>query len=248
MRLHYVDRGGRQIVFRGDSPDFVYKLPMAVRFLRATDEQFVSRGGEPLRTARGRIMRLRRIMALLSNRGVFVRCALTLDRLSKSVDGELERFFPHTEIRELGGVDLVIGRHEFSYSGPALWQAWVDDFFDRQTPLDSFDWDELVEIVTGLWRQGVGMASIADTWGQKNWGRDRHGRVRLVDTSHLTNDLAKVEARIVPGATRALQAKLIGCGAGTPECVRAYFAHLERRINPETLHSIWRADVTPAPG
>lgn len=68
----------------------------------------------------------------------------------------------------------------------------------------------------------------------------------MVDTSHLTEDIAKIEARIVPGATNMLQEQTIAREAGTQESVRAYFDHLERRINPETLRRIWWADVDDA--
>lgn len=243
MRLTYLDRGKCQIVFAGDDPATVYKLPMALRYLPAVDAVRARTGRLNKRGLTARIRRVRLRMQLVTNPAAMRRSADILARLAHSAPGGSGRFFPETEVAELANAELQVGDRQFRYSGFALRQARVADFFDRKTPLDSFDWSELTGVVTGLWRQGVGMASVADTWGQKNWGRNAQGRVRLIDTSHLSEDCKQVEARIVPGANQDLQDKMIAQGVGSAEPVRAYFDTLARDLNPERLHALWRSDL-----
>jgi hypothetical protein len=57
-----------------------------------------------------------------------------------------------------------------------------------------------------------------------------------------------VEAHVAPGATDRLKMNLVINGAGTPELVQAYFGHMERQINLETLHRVWRADLPEEDG
>ena len=248
MRLNYVDRGKCQIVFAGDDPEVVYKLPMAPRYLSAVDAARAE-AGRAQRTGRWAWTRRVQLRAqLLTNRGAMQRSAAILERLGQTAAGGCGRFFPETRVVALKRAELVVAGREFRYSGFALRQALVTDFFERDTPLDSFDWGELRDVVTGLWRQGVGMASVADTWGQKNWGRDVHGRVRLIDTSHLSEDLEQVQARVAPGATEELERKLVARGAGSPAQVRCYFETLARDLNPERLRALWRSDLDSARG
>ena len=246
MRLNFVDRGKCQIVFAGEDPEVVYKLPMAGRYLSAVDAARDEAGmpmlpGRKTWTRRG-LLRFQ----LVTNRGAMRRSAAILERLNRTAPGGCSRFFPETHVIALDQAELVIGKRSFRYSGFALRQARVADFFARDTPLESFDWDELRDVVTGLGRQGVGLAAVADTWGQKNWGRDVHGRVRLIDTSHLSGDRDQVEARVAPGATDELERKLVARGAGSPDQVRHYFATLARDLNPERLRSLWRRDLEPS--
>ena len=243
MNLHYIDRGKCQIVFAGNEPDTVYKLPMAPRYLPAVDEVRARTRRVAKHGVFGRLQRARLRMQLLRNHRTMRQSADILERLAKTAPGGLEQFFPETEVNQLERARLIVGRRRFGYSGFALRQARVEDFFHRDTPLDSFDWSELVGVVTGLWRQGVGMASVADTWGQKNWGRNACGQVRLIDTSHLTEDISQVEARVVSGANQDLQDKMIEQGVGSKEQVRTYFATLARDLNPERLHALWRSDL-----
>lgn len=246
MRLNFLDRGKCQIVFAGEDPEVVYKLPMAARYLSAVDEAR-EQAGKPMLPGRKTWTRRNRLrIQLLTNHRAMRRSAAILERLDQTTPGGTGRFFPETRVIALDQAELVVGGERFRYSGFALQQARVADFFEHDTPLGSFDWSELREVVTGLWRQGVGLASVADTWGQKNWGHDAHGRVRLIDTSHLSEDREQVAGRVAPGATAALQRKLIAGGAGSPEHVRSYFETLSCELNPERLRALWRRDLEPA--
>lgn len=246
MRLNFVDRGKCQIVFTGEAPEVVYKLPMAARYLSAVDEAR-EKAGKPLLAGRKTWSRRSRLrIQLVVNHRAMRRSATILERLNQTTPGGCRRFFPDTRVVSLDRAELIVGSRSFRYSGFALQQARVSDFFERDTPLASFDWDELRGVVTGLWRQGVGLVSVADTWGQKNWGHDAQGRVRLIDTSHLSEDREKVAGRVAPGATAALQRKMVVEGAGNPEQVRSYFESLARDFNPECLRALWRRDLDSA--
>jgi len=218
--LRYVDRGKCPVVFAGNEPDTAYKLPMAPRYPPAV--------GEVRARTRLRIQ-------LLRNHRTIRQSADILGRVAKTAPCGLEQFFPETEVNQLERARLIVGRSHFGYSGFALRQARVEDFFHRDTPLDSFDGSELVGVVTGLWCQGVGMASVADTWGRKNWRPNASGQVRLIDTSHLAEDISQVEARVVSRANhdlQDLQDKTIEQGVGSKEQVCTYFATLARDLTP----------------
>jgi len=100
---------------------------------------------------------------------------------------DIHTCFPPTDI--LDEIDVVFEWEGQSnrYQGSSYLQYRVE-VFDNYTPLDSFNWDAIIEIQHQLWRIGVGLGCFAEVWGPKNWSRTKNGDVRLADLSCLTQN------------------------------------------------------------
>jgi len=156
---------------------------------------------------------------------------------------DIHTCFPQTDI--LDEVDVVFeweGRSN-RYKGSAYLQRRVE-VFGNYTPLDSFNWDTIIEIQHLLWKAGIGLGSSAETWGPKNWSRAKNGEIRLADLSSLTQDKNRVRARLGGTAIQKRRYRLeqfqpIRCRGE----IDSYLIYMGKYLNQESLNSLWKAGL-----
>ena len=149
--------------------------------------------------------------------------------------------FPETEIVDEVDVSFVWEGQTNRYQGPAYIQRRVE-VFGNDTPLDSFNWDAIIEVQHYLWRSGVGLGSGAETWGPKNWCRTKQDKVRLADLSSLTQDKKRVGKRLNSAIRQKRRQQLerfqpVRCR----EHIDPYLAYIGEYLNRESLNQLWRA-------
>lgn len=118
-------------------------------------------------------------------------------------------------------------------------------FLDNSTDLDSFDWNEIVQLHTGMWRLGVGLYAFSEFWGPRNWCFGADKRMRVGDFSHLTAQpslILKVFSKSMIETKTQLLLK-----RHPPEkesLVKGYMNFLTSRLTPAVFAEHWQA---PAP-
>ena len=108
-----------------------------------------------------------------------------LEYLQTSSNKRLETFFPFTEVIKISANIMCANKKRYRHKGKVIKQEFLYEIFGNHTPLNSFNWQDIVEVQTELWKRGVGINAKADTWGPKNWGKTEGNKLKLVDTSHL---------------------------------------------------------------
>jgi len=130
----------------------------------------------------------------------------------------------------------------FKYKGYVIRQRKVDTFFNNKTPLDSFNWDELVDIEYRLWSYGFGLNVSAETYGPKNWG-SVDGKVRLVDTSGITTDINKIKHILNTESFINKRVKQFRLHNKTPQLVDRYIEYIKGKINSKHLDRFWKINI-----
>ncbi|RLB70050.1 MAG: hypothetical protein DRH07_09405 [Deltaproteobacteria bacterium] len=209
------------------------------------EEESVIKIPRPLRPLTVRKRELKKWWAAHCRRAKRIKKAATADQIfrmllqSKTVD--VHACFPQTDI--LDEVDVIFeweGRSK-RYQGSAYLQQRVD-FFDKYTPLDSFNWDAIIEIQQHLWRAGIGLGSAAETWGPKNWGRTKNGEIRLVDLSSLNQNKNRVSTLLdctlsQKRRQRMVQFQPLRCQGQ----IDPYLTYIGNQLNQESLDRLWEA-------
>ena len=180
MILEYYKKGNCQAVFRGGEEDYVYKVPLQ----RRDDVDSISFTLNP-KVAYSFLKQGRKYQRNIRR---FAMNVQVLQRLEKLAKNGLQEFFPETVIFSVNRNTHIISGKKYGYSGPIIKQELVEEFFDNTVSLRSFDWQNIIDVETELWKYGIGLGATAETWGPKNWGRVKDGSVKLVDTSHLTRN------------------------------------------------------------
>jgi len=200
---------------------------------------------KPLRPLTVRKRELKKWWAAYCRRAKQVKKATTADQIfrmllqSKTID--VNKCFPPTVI--LDEVDVMFeweGRSK-SYQGWAYIQQRVD-FFDKYTPLDSFNWDAIIEIQHHLWRAGIGLGSAAETWGPKNWCRAKNGEIRLADLSSLNQNKNRVSTLLDCTTAQKQRQKMeqfqpLRCRGE----IDSYLTYIGNQLNQESLDQLWEA-------
>lgn len=233
MTIHKFNQGACQAVLTEASQKFVYKVPLTRRY----DEHSVSISFRPRALYKSYLMQRR----YYENIKRFHHSVKLLKKLCKLSDNNLQRFLPATELLHVEGVEHNIGQKTVLYSGPVIKQEMVENFFGNDICLDSFDWEDLATIQIELWRLGVGIGAPAETWGPKNWGLTRSGKVRLVDTSHITEDFQQI-MNLVSSKTfekRKMQV-LRQNKTSSPDLIERYFTFMKQHISPDCLLKNWK--------
>ncbi len=209
-------------------------------------EESVIKFTRPLRPLNVRKRELKKWWAAYCRRAKQVKKAAAADQIfrmllrSKSID--IDKCFPPTDI--LDEVDVVFeweGRSN-RYQGTAYLQRRVE-FFDTSTPLDSFNWDAIIEIQHHLWRAGIGLGSVRETWGPTNWGRTKNGEIRLADISSLNQDKNRVSTLLVSPKIQIIQRRMkrfqpLRCQGQ----IDSYFTYIGKHLNQESLNRLWEAE------
>ncbi len=149
--------------------------------------------------------------------------------------------FPETKIVDEVDVRFSWEGQTKRYQGSAYIQRRVE-VFGYDAPLDSFNWDVIIEIQHYLWGAGVGLGSGAETWGPKNWCRTKQDKVRLADLSSLTQDKKRVGKRLNSAIRQKRRKRLerfqpVRCR----EHIDPYLAYIGEYLNQESLNKLWRA-------
>jgi len=209
------------------------------------DKDFVLKFLKPLHPLTVRKRELRKWWSAYHRRAKQVKKVFSADQIfrillqSKAID--VNKCFPPTVI--LDEVDVVFeweGRSN-RYKGPSYLQRRVE-VFGNSTPLDSFNWDAIIEIQHQLWRAGIGLGSSAETWGPKNWSRAKNGEIRLADLSSLTQDKNCVRQRLGCTAIQKRRHRLEQFQP--PRCrgqIDSYLIYIGNQLNQESLDQLWEA-------
>ena len=232
MILEYFKKGNCQAVFTGAEKDYVYKVPLQ----RSNDVDSISFSFNP-KAAYSFLKQGRRYQRNISR---FAMSVQVLQRLEKMAKNGLMEFFPETIISSVKSNTHIISGKKYDYSGPIIKQEFVEEFFDNTVSLRSFNWQNLVDIEIELWKYGIGLGATAETWGPKNWGRIKGGSVKLVDTSHLTQNFHLVAENIRPEIMKFREKKLLSYDKIHNSIdVEEYFKFMRSYLNINTLRNNW---------
>ena len=212
------------------------------------DKEFVIKFPKPLHPLYPLIFQkkgLKKWWSAHQRRAKYVKKAATANQIfrmllqSKSID--VDKCFPPTVI--LDEVDVVFeweGRSN-RYKGSAYLQRRVE-VFDNPTPLDSFNWDAIIEIQHQLWRVGIGLGSSAEVWGPKNWSRAQNGEIRLADLSSLTQNKNRVNYLLDSTVVQTRRHRLEQCQPIRCQGkIDSYLVYMGKFLNKESLNKLWNA-------
>ena len=124
MVLTYFDKGACQVVFEGDSENYIYKLPIKSNYFNNKFEI---------------ILKYRSILKLFDRNStsfeehLFENSISILKTLEKQTNYSLCQFFPKTTIIKTNKIKLLIGGKEFLYTGDLIKQEKVDIFYKNNT-------------------------------------------------------------------------------------------------------------------
>ena len=208
-------------------------------------EESVMKFTRPLRPLNVRKRELRKWWSAYCRRAKQVKKAATADQIfrmllqSKSID--IDKCFPPTDILDDVDVSFEWEGRSNRYQGTAYLQRRVE-FFGTATPLDSFNWDAIIEIQQYLWRAGIGLGSVRETWGPKNWGRMKNGEIRLADISSLNQDKNRVSTLLDSPKIQIIRWQMeeyqpLRCQGQ----IDSYFTYIGKHLNQESLNRLWKA-------
>lgn len=232
MILRNYKKGNCQAIFWNGKKKFVYKIPLSRKYDNNTNS--ISLNPKDI------YKYFREEWRYQKNTIRFNNSIRILDRLEKISKNGLEEFFPETTIISVNRNEHIVGDKKYYYSGNMIKQELIDDFFDNTVSLQSFNWKEILNIEVELWKYGVGIGAPADTWGPKNWGKTNSNAVKLVDTSHLTENFKLVSKMLHPDIIEYRKKKLLSFNTvHSPHDIDQYFEYMSSFLNLENLHNKW---------
>ena len=229
-------QGNCQAVLINSQKTHVFKVPLTKRY----DQNAIPYSWRPRRIYR-RYLRMQRYRQNVLR---FETVITILKKLEKITDHRLEIFFPSTEIFRVNGMEHIVGESRLRYSGPLIKQEFVENFFGNNVCLDSFDWEDIPRVQIELWKFGVGIGAPADTWGPKNWGLTKSGSVRLVDTSHISEDFDCIMNLVGDDTMWSRRMQLFSQNnVSPPRLIERYFEFIRQHINRDNLVKHWRSNL-----
>ena len=153
----------------------------------------------------------------------------------------IDDFLPETYICTRVDVTWRWNERLMRYRGWSLVQRKVGRLYNNRAPLNTIDWQEIVNIQEKLWRQGIGLGMPAEAWGPRGWCITPEGKTRLGDVSDLVDDkkivLAMLEDSVRQARRRVLMDKQ---PPETKRYVDEYLSFVSNHLNQETLSRSWR--------
>ena len=233
MKLEYLTQGNCQTVLLDKNNKLVYKIPLS----KKSDNLSVSFPVTP-RAFHHFLIRQRHYR---SNKIRFAESVKILKYLEKNSKNGLNEFFPCTKVFSIEKLQYDYKGKNKTYTGEIIQQEYVEIFFNNTIPLNSFDWTVIPTIQKELWRYGVGICAPADTWGPKNWGKTFDNCIKLVDTSHLTEQFQLVSQMLDPKIMEFRKAKLLSFeGIHDPILTKEYFEYIGSHLDRKNLYQNWR--------
>jgi len=235
LKLEFYKKGSCQLVFKNEGDtEHVYKIPF-IRKSFSGNKNCLDAIGESKKSFFWRFKKDR------LNKKRFSQSFHILSRLSNQGSDD-ERYFAPIDLLDEENVLLNFEGSCLSYSGPLIKQQKVF-FFNNETSLDSFNWEHVAETHMNLWKKGVGLTAPAEAWGPKNWGMTRTKKVRLVDTSHLSEDVYEIAQYLTDEIKLRRMNRLMDFKKiHNPQNVRAYFDFLSKYLNEDNLRKLWKTD------
>ncbi len=232
MILKYYKKGNCQAVFSDNKNQFVYKVPLS----RTFDNRSTSINLNPKFIYKYLLEESRYRKNLIR----FNRSIKILNRLENLSEKKLNQFFPNSTIISAKKFPLIFDSKKYHYSGPIIKQEFVNQFFDNTTMLKSFDWTQMLNVQLELWKYGVGIGAPAETWGPKNWGKTNINAIKLVDTSHLTDNFNLVCEMIDTDTMEYRKRKLLSINKNNNlNDIEEYFKFMKSSLNLKNLNRQW---------
>ena len=229
--LYFLDKGNCQAVMTDQQIQYVYKFALTNKNDNVTRKE--DKLGKEI------VMILKRYIKYAANIRRFKNSVKIINALENTTNRGLGRFFPDTQIVYIKAKIFSAKGRIYSHTGYAIKQEYVKEIFGNDTPLYSFNWQELVDVQTELWKYGIGINAKADTWGPKNWCRTNNNRIRLVDTSHLCSDKNKIKSMLCHRVLDERRKRLINAGGNTAEIIDEYLNYISKKLTPDKIDRIW---------
>lgn len=232
MILKYYKKGNCQAVFSDNKNQFVYKVSLSRNF----DNNPISISLNPKYIYKYLLEESRYRKNLIR----FNNSIKILNRLEKLSEKKLDKFFPNSTIILANKFQLIIDSKTYYYSGQIIKQEFVNQFFDNTTILKSFDWTQMLNVQLELWKYGIGIGAPAETWGPKNWGKTNSNAIKLVDTSHLTDNFNLVSEMIDTDIMEYRKRKLLSMNTkNNLNDIEEYFKFMKSSLNLKNLNRQW---------
>lgn len=232
MILKYYRKGNCHAVFSENKNQFVYKVSLSRNF----DNNPISISLNPKYIYKCLLEESRYRKNLIR----FNNSIKILNRLEKLSEKNLDKFFPNSTIILANKFQLIIDSKTYYYSGQIIKQEFVNQFFDNTTILKNFDWAQMLNVQLELWKYGVGIGAPAETWGPKNWGKTNSNAIKLVDTSHLTDNFNLVSEMIDTDIMEYRKRKLLSMNTkNNLNDIEEYFKFMKSSLNLKNLNRQW---------
>jgi len=230
--LKYYKKGNCQAVFSDNKNQFLYKVSLSRNF----DNNPISISLNPKYIYKYLLEESRYRKNLIR----FNNSIKILNRLEKLSEKKLDKFFPNSTIILANKFELIIDSKTYYYSGQIIKQEFVNQFFDNTTILKSFDWTQMLNVQLELWKYGIGIGAPAETWGPKNWGKTNSNAIKLVDTSHLTDNFNLVSEMIDTDIMEYRKRKLLSMNTkNNLNDIEEYFKFMKSSLNLKNLNRQW---------
>ena len=126
-----------------------------------------------------------------------------------------------------------------TYTGEIIQQEYVE-IFNNTIPLNSFDWTVIPTIQKELWNMALGFM-LQQTHGAKKLRKTFDNCIKLVDTSHLTEQFQLVSQMLDPKIMEFRKAKLLSFeGIHDPILTKEYFEYIGSHLDRKNLYQNWR--------
>ena len=98
----------------------------------------------------------------------------------------------------------------------------------------------MLNVQLELWKYGIGIGAPAETWGPKNWGKTNSNAIKLVDTSHLTDNFNLVSEMIDTDIMEYRKRKLLSMNTkNNLSDIEEYFKFMKSSLNLKNLNCQW---------